>query len=266
MGQRFQLYVNYGKGEGENLFALHLQWCWGPYAIIRAHQLTEFLDGAREYRFNPFGLGDCSTVGGASFDGRREDLYLLRALSEINPLSCSIVEGHDLMAEQNEWDIQRLANGEIPSFPTSITIDPLAQDNNDGFLVVKATEDEIRYAFCRCVDDLEPLCASDYLIPYEEDMAQFDQKDRETLADMTHDLNRRPLLTMEEMTAIFERSYNKELNIEGFQMPEQAPNRHEPLNEIVKAAKERAHASKPVALSESPPQSRPPHPSRSPDR
>ncbi len=250
MGQRFQCYVSYGKQDepgapGENLFAMHLQWCWGPYSIIRAHQLVNFLDGARENTFNPFGLGDRSEVGGMSFDGRREDLYLLRALTEINNVSASIVEGHDLMAEEHGTHKWLLEQDEISSIPSTIKMDPLAQDNNDGFLVIQTTPDEVKYAFCKDVSAIEPVNASEYMKGYPDDMDRWPVTDRVTVEAMVEELDQRPLLTKGEIEQIFDREYDKSLNIEGYKEPERKPSRHEPLSEVVKEAKSRASQSQP---------------------
>ncbi len=244
MGQRFQCYVSYGKQDepgkpGDNLFAMHLQWCWGPFAIIRAHQLVDFLDGARENRFNPFGLGECSQVGGMSFDGRREDLYLLKALTEINTVSSSIVAGHNLMVEAHGTHKWLLEQDEISSIPSTIKMDPLAQDNNDGFLVIQVTPDEVKYAFCKDTSALEPIDASEYLNPYRGELERFDGDDRTTVEMMVEILKDYPLLTKDEMSQIFNREYDKSLNIEGYKEPERKLSRHEPLSEVVKEARNR---------------------------
>lgn len=238
MGQRFQTYVNYGN-EGENLFAMHLQWCWGQFAIIRAHQLVDFLDGAKENIFNPFGLGEHSRVGGMSYDGRREDLYLLKALTEINTVSSSIVAGHDLMEEDHNFDKWRFEDGKIASIPRTIHMDPLAQDNNDGFLVIQATAKEIKYAFCKDTSEMKPVSASEYVKGYRGEWQNFDAKDRATIESMVENLEGYPLLTKGEMEQIFNREYDKKLNIENYKEPEPEPKRNEPLSEIVKEAKDR---------------------------
>ncbi|MBR5260483.1 MAG: hypothetical protein IKV48_08485 [Eggerthellaceae bacterium] len=245
MGQRFQVYASYGKQDepgkpGDNLFAMHLQWCWGPYAIIRAHQLTSFLDGAKENAFNPFGLGELSRVGGTSFDGRREDLYLLRALTEINNVSASIVEGHDLMAEEHNTHKWRFEQNKITSIPSTIKVDPLAQDNDDGWLVVQATPSQVKYAFCRDVSAIRPVRASAYMKEYSNDMDGWPTTDRVTVEAMVEDLDQRPLLTKSEIEQIFEREYSKSLNIEGYREPDKKLIKQKPLDDVVKEAKERA--------------------------
>jgi len=245
MGQRFQVYVNYGKAEepdkpGGNLFAMHLQWSWGPFSVIRAHQLVSFLDNAREYRFNPFGLGECSQVGGSSFDGRREDLYLLKALTEINLVSCSLVAGHDLMEEAPGYDKWRLEQDKLRRIPKTIEMDPLAQDNNDGFLVVQAAEHEVRYAFCKDASAIEPVSAAEYLKGYRDDLDRWEPQDRATVEAMVEDLDGYELLSKEDIEQIFQKHYDKKLNIEGYQEPERQPHRHEPLREVMGEAKDRA--------------------------
>lgn len=239
MGQRFQVYVNYGANGEENLFAMHLQWCWGPYAVIRAHQLLNYLDGARNNPSNPFGLGSRRAVDGLSHDGRREDLYLLRALTEINPVSCSIVEGDDLLSEANEWDLDDFKKGEISSFPDTVTVDPYSQDNNDGILVIKATEEDVRYAFCKDNIDLDPINASAYMTPYQSDLDDFDDKGKKLIACMVQDLNGSPLLTREEMESIFDKAYRKDLNIEGYKAPGLTQAQDKSLSELAKEARSR---------------------------
>ncbi|MBR3690199.1 MAG: hypothetical protein IKL97_03765 [Eggerthellaceae bacterium] len=250
MGQRFQAYVNYGKtnepgSPGDNLFAMHLQWCWGHFAIIRAHQLIDFLNGTRDQMFNPFGLGEHSRVGGMSFDGRREDLYLLRALTEINTVSSSIVPGHDLMVEENDFHKWEYEEGKLKNFPDTIKMDPLVQDNNDGFLVIQATEKEIKYAFCKDVSEIEPVSASEYLREYRSEMSEFDAKERVTIETMVESIEQHPLLTKTEMEQIFDREYDKKLNIEGYKEPERKLSRSESLSEVVKEAKDRAKQQQP---------------------
>ena len=247
MGQRFQCYVNYGKqkapGEpGENLFAMHLQWCWGQYSIVRAHQLVDFLDGARGDIFNPFGMGEHSRVGGSAFDGRREDLYILNALTEINTLASTIVPGHDLMAEELDYQKWLLGRGELTALPSTIRMDPLAQDNNDGFLVVQAAKEGIRYAFCKDVCAIDPVSASEYLQGYREEWWDYDEETRASVEAMAEKLDGYPLLSKEEMERIFEREYDKKLNIEGYREPEHP----EPLNEVVREAKDRAERQRPL--------------------
>lgn len=244
MGQRFQVYVNYGK-EKDHLFAMHLQWCWGPFAVVRAHQLVDYLDSAREYRYNPFGIGPHSTLGGNSFDGRREDLYVLRALTEINMVSKSIVEGHDLMVECNDYDKWRFEEGQISSFPRRIKMDPLAQDNNDGFLVVQASEGEVKYAFCKDVSAIEPVSAAEYLKGYPEDLAGWEANDQKIIMDMAKDLDGYSLLTANETTRIFDKAYRKDINIENFKVPEREQKREQPLSELMEEAKDRAALSQP---------------------
>lgn len=244
MGERSQIYVNYGKpdfpgGPGENLFAMHLQWCWGQFSVIRAHQLVNFLDGAKDNAFNPFGLGEESRLGGMSFDGRREDLYLLKALTEINTVSSSIVAGHDLVAEEHGHDKWRLERDEISRIPSTIKMDPLAQDNNHGFLVVQATEDGVKYAFCKDVSAIEPISASEYLKDYQDEWSSFEPTDRATIVGMVQNLETYPLLTKEEMAQIFDREYEKKLNIEGYQEPKREMRRHEPLSDLLMEAKSR---------------------------
>lgn len=238
MGQRFQAYVNYGD-KGDNLFAMHLQWCWGAFSVIRAHQLVSYLDAARQDKYNPFGLGEQSDVGGLSFDGRREDLYLLQALTEINTVSKSIVEGIDLMQEQNDFHEWRFKEGKISSFPSTVQIDPLAQDNNDGFLVIQATEKEVKYGFCRNVCGMEPVSAGEYLAGYPQMIDRWDDKDKAEVLSMVKDLEGYPLLTKDEMQQIFDKTYDKKLNIENYEPPKQIK-RTQPLAELTSVAKDRA--------------------------
>lgn len=244
MGQRFQIYVNYGKTDetgkvGGNLFAMHLQWSWGHFSSIRAHQLVDFLDGARQNAFNPFGLGEYGRLGGNSFDGRREDLYLLRALTEINSVFSSIVEGHDLMAESHENDEWLFRQGDIASVPNTIQLNPLEMDNDDGFLVIQATESEVKYAFCRDTSAIEPIDASEYMDAYRSELQNLDDKTRTKVEAIVESLKGYPLLTKDEMERIFEKSYDKKLNLENYQEPEREMSRHEPLNEVVAEAKTR---------------------------
>lgn len=250
MGQRFQAYVNYGKSDepgkpGDNLFAMHLQWCWGQYAIVRAHQLVDFLDGARENIFNPFGMGEHSRIGGSSFDGRRQDLYILRALTELNTVAATTVPGHDLMVEEIDHQNWLLKQGELKSIPTAIKLNPLMQDNNDGFLVIKATKDEIKYAFCRDTSAIEPVSAAEYLKGYEGEWWDYDAKTRGRIESMVEDLEKYPLLTKEEMTKIFDREYDKKLNIEGYKEPDKKLSKQKSLHDVVKEAKERAEKQQP---------------------
>ena len=251
MGERWQAYVNYGKSNepgtpGDNLFAMHLQWCWGEGSVVRAYQLVHFLDGTRENIFNPFGLGEHSHVGGRSWDGRREDLYILKALTELNTVASSIVPGHDLMVEANDMHKWLVEEGRLKRFPGTIKMDPLAQDNNHGFLVVQATKDEVKYAFCSDAYDIEPISASEYLRAYKGEWWDYDEETRSKIEEMVEDLERRPLLTREEMTQIFEREYDKKLNIEGYKEPDLKLNRQEPLSDVVKEAKDRVGKQQPA--------------------
>lgn len=250
MGQRFQAYVNYGKTDepgkpGDNLFAMHLQWCWGRYAIVRAHQLVRFLDGARDNIFNPFGIGEHSHVGRRSWDGRREDLCILRALTELNTVDSTIVPGHDLMVEMNDMHKWLMDEGRLRRFPDTIKMDPLAQDNNDGFLVIQATKNEIKYAFCPDAYDIEPISASEYLQAYQGEWRDCDEETRSAIEGMVEDLEQHPLLTREEMTQIFDREYDKKLNIEGYKEPARKLKRNKSLNDVVREAKDRVGKQQP---------------------
>lgn len=250
MGERFQLYLNYGKTKepgtpGENLFGMHLQWAWGHHVIARAHQLVHFLEGARGDMFNPFGLGEHSRVGGSSFDGRREDLYILKALTELNTLESTLVPGHDLMEEMNDLHEWLVEEGRLEHFPDTVKLDPLAQDNNSGFLTIQATKDEVKYAFCSDACDIEPISASEYLRGYQDEWWNIDEETRGKVEEMVEELERHPLLTREEMKQIFEREYDKKLNIEGYKKPDLKLGRHEPLNDVVKEAKDRVEKQQP---------------------
>ena len=245
MGERFQAYVSYGKSNepgtpGGNLFSMHLQWAWGHHAVARAYQLVHFLEGSRGDMFNPFGLGEHSRVGGSSFDGRRNDLYILKALTELNTLESTLVPGHDLMEEMNELHEWLVEEGRLARFPDTIKMDPLAQDNNHGFLTIQATKDEVKYAFCSDVCDIEPISASEYLRGYLDDWWNIDEETRLKVEEMVEELERHPLLTREEMKQIFGREYDKKLNIEGYKEPDLKLSRNAPLGEVVKEAKGRA--------------------------
>ena len=244
MGQRFQVYVNYGK-ENEHLFAMHLQWCWGAFSVIRAHQLINYIDGNRKDLFNPFGIGEHAKVGGTSFDGRRQDLYALKALTELDLTSCDMVAGHDLMREADSWDRSRFKNGLISSYPMHTVIDPLAQDNNDGFLVIQVGQTETRYAFCKDAYGYEPVSASEYLSSYRGDLSRRPLAFQERVAEMTEQLDKVPLLEKSEMAHIFKEPYSKRLNIENFKTPLPEQKREQPLSELVEEAKERASQPKP---------------------
>ena len=242
MGQRFQVYVNYGK-ENEHLFAMHLQWCWGAFSVIRAHQLINYIDGSRRDLFNPFGIGEHAKVGGSSFDGRRQDLYALKALTELDLTSSDMVAGHDLMQEEDSWDRSRYKSGVLTSFPLHTTIDPLAQDNNDGFLVIQVGQSETKYAFCKDTCGYEPVSASEYLSNYRGDLARRPLKFQEQVAEMTKQLDKVPLLEKDEMARIFEEPYSKRLNIENFHTPVPEQKHEQPLSDLVEEAKERASQS-----------------------
>ena len=62
---------------------------------------------------------------------------------------------------------------------------------------------------------------------------------------MVEDLERYPLLTKEEMTRIFDREYDKKLNIEGYKEPERKPRKEKSLHDVVKEARERAERQQP---------------------
>ena len=238
MGERFQTWISYGTN-GQNIFGMHLQWCWGHFSVIRAHQLIRYLDGARQNAFNPFGLGEYGRLGGSSFDGRREDLYLLRALTEINTVSASLVPGHDLIAEENEHQQWQFEEGKLKTFPSTIKIDPLTYDNNHGFLVIKATEHEVKYAFCKSADELKPISAAQYLNSYRSEIKKLDEPHKKALNAIKEDLKEYSVLSKEELTQIFDREYDKKLNIENYQVPERKLSRQESLSDVLKEAASR---------------------------
>lgn len=216
MGQRFQVYVNYGPNS-EHLFAMHLQWCWGAGSAIRAHQLVTYLEAARQSYRSTFGLGGRGDVGEGSYDGRREDLYVLKALTEINTVTKSIVEGHDLMQEENDIDKYCFEEGRISAFPNAIQIDPSLEDNDDGILVIQATGECVKYAFSKHVYEIKPVSASEYVAGYPPETDKWSERERKEFLQMLEELKEFELLTEEEIEQIFARPYDKKLNIENYQ-------------------------------------------------
>jgi len=165
---------------------------------------------------------------------------IFRDLTEINLVSCSLVAGHDLMEEAPGYDKWRLEQDKLRRIPKTIEMDPLAQDNNDGFLVVQAAEHEVRYAFCKDASAIEPVSAAEYLKGYRDDLDRWEPQDRATVEAMVEDLDGYELLSKEDIEQIFQKHYDKKLNIEGYQEPERQPHRHEPLREVMGEAKDRA--------------------------
>lgn len=216
MGQRFQVYVNYGPNS-DHLFAMHLQWCWGAYSAIRAHQLITYLEAARQNKYNPFGLGEEPFWSGPSIDGRREDLHILKALTEINTVSKSFVEGADLMQDENNSDKYYLKEGRIDTFPSTIQIDPSTYHNDDGMLIIQATGGYVKYALCEYAREIKPVSASKYVAGYPPMIDEWSERERTEVLKMLEELEEFELLTTEEIEQIFAKSYDKKLNIEDYQ-------------------------------------------------
>lgn len=58
-------------------------------------------------------------------------------------------------------------------------------------------------------------------------------------------INMDPLLTKEEMEQIFDREYDKKLNIEGYKEPVRKLKRNKSLNDVVREAKDRISKQQP---------------------
>jgi hypothetical protein len=92
MGQRFQIYVRYNGGE--SLQAIHLQWSWGFYSIVRAAQLIDFIQENMDYIYSPFKLNSIC----------HEDAKdIIFGLSSLNLTSKSYVKSIDLVQEKFEY-------------------------------------------------------------------------------------------------------------------------------------------------------------------
>lgn len=139
MGQRFQIYAirdkeywgdvngNREKIKEQTLTALHLQWCWGHFSIIRANQLLRFFEKD---------LKNSYPVSKSDYD---------------YPVSCKDGDNNGYF---NEFDLAlnalsslNLENGTYVSATLEDLKNPLYGDNNDGFLVLDLRKEKPRFTF-----------------------------------------------------------------------------------------------------------------------
>jgi len=214
MGQRFQVYIRYNGGE--NIVAVHLQWCWGHFAIQKTAQLLDFIQKNIQYENSSYFLKNSYDIISAR---DRRDYKALTALIQLNIRDGSFVNGIDLVQEACEcYDEFKETDYFI--------INPFQQDNNDGFLVIDVQEKEeeapkVKYCFDLCKKEkFVPISANRYYEQYEED-------DYKTFAEWNNDevayfenlektlifVESFEILNKTELKEIFEKKYSKKSNI-----------------------------------------------------
>lgn len=211
MGQRFQVYVRYNKGQ--NIVAMDLQWCWGHYAVQRASQLLDYLKKNTADKYNYF-----MSENYAVMNNRHASYRILTSLIQMNLEAGSFVDGIDLAKETCEYDDEYID-------ADFFKINPFVQYNNDGILVIDVKEDEGRAIIKYCFDFLEknefaPISVKTYYERYREgdyaDKDKWDYDDMlyfESLERSLEFVDRFELLTVEELNEIFDTRYSKDMNI-----------------------------------------------------
>lgn len=222
MGQRSQIYVRYNKGE--NIVAYHLQWNWGMYMINRAYQLLQFIEKNVEKEYSKF-LSKNFDI--ANCGSQRDDYNILSNLIQINTTIGSYCKGHDLVAE--EYDYNHLQND------YNFQLEPEKQDNNDGILVIDIQENEegkpiIKYGFISgddlyCEENLKIISAADYMEHYndleymkehcenENDMKEILEMQAEIYKQQTYIDENFKKLTFDEYRYIFLKKYDYKKNL-----------------------------------------------------
>lgn len=77
------------------------------------------------------------------------------------------------------------------------------------------------------------------MVPYQDDLNDFDERAKESIAHMIRDMDGSPLLTRDELEAVFDKEYRKDLNIEGYEAPKLVQKRDMSLAELAKEAESR---------------------------
>ena len=184
----------------------------GKFSIIRAAQLLDFIKKNTSQYYSYFLSGNYSTV--ASMKGR-QDYAILSSLTQLNLKNGSYVGGIDLMKEE--------ANLGDSAGKDYIRINPFAQDNNDGFLVIDVIEGneepQIKYCFDMCNDKFAPISANRYYEEYEEsELENYSEWDAEDIAyyqsfeKALAFVETFELLTVSELEEFFNKKYLKEKN------------------------------------------------------
>lgn len=230
MGQRSQIYIRYNKGK--NMFATYFQWNYGRFMINRGYQLLDFLKKNTADTYSPF-LSEKFDFVNFSYK-KREDLKVLKGLTQLNLSVGSFVDTCNIMEENFTWGFDN------KKFAKYVKINPFKQDNNDGILVIdiqerKATKEEekenfskiipvIKYAFISGTDiwhnTIELINAEKY---YAKDYESTDKEGDYKLKDETYNQVKEQIkfidenfqmLTEEEFDKIFESKYNVLTNLE----------------------------------------------------
>ena len=167
MGQRFQVYVQYTTKDTQTddirqaLIPLHLQWSYGAYSVIRADQLLRYIY-KNIYGDDEYGSKALKEEANHRSDFIHEPLRgdsarkTVRALLEVNQKTGSY-QHTTLLVDPDDFSSE------------TYTIDPTGQDNNDGCLIVKVSEDGvIKYGFYSYdmlneEIDTDPISAEAYL-------------------------------------------------------------------------------------------------------
>lgn len=212
MEKRFQVYVRYNRGE--NIIAMHLQWCWGHYAIQTAAQLLDFINKNTQAEYSHFLKKDFKMKN--KFD--RRDYQILSSLIQLNLRDGSYVRGIDLVEAASEYEEYKTTD--------YVKINPFQQDNDDGFLVIdiienKGEEPQIKYCFDLWrSNDFIPISANRYYEEYEgsdyEDCLEWDSEDTAYFNNLEKTLafiEKFDLLNEFELELIFDSYYSKEKNL-----------------------------------------------------
>lgn len=192
MGQRFQIYVRYAKQE--RLEAIHLQWCWGYYSIIRAKQLLDFISDNLQEDYSMFETG-------------RDAKDAIFALSSLNLTCNSFVRGYDLQQDEigsgDDMD-----EDEVPE-DFKFKINPAQQDNNDGCLIIDCKDKKVKYAFMSYegLEDLKCIDAKQYLKEYPNIPDEL----KVIISGFVIDIMQYPMLTTSECKELFDREYKSTL-------------------------------------------------------
>lgn len=221
MGQRSQIYVRYNNGK--NLFAYHLQFNWGRYMINRASQILDFLEKETK--------GDYSAFKSSKFDlvnsefNERNDIKILKALTELNLSQGSIVRGIDLIDENFSYFNHTVKD--------NFVFEPERQDNNNGILVIDIVEENerviLKYGLTKGYEGLKEgeegeykiVSAKEYYEAYEsefDDYLENAENEEERLEILAHKEEikiqaevideKYQLLTQEEYENIFSQEYS----------------------------------------------------------
>lgn len=208
MGQRFQVaYITkckgYGENEGKELIEkqdFHLQWCWGYYSIIRAHQILNHFEEE---------LNDDYSI--ARSDYRKDELDdVFHCLLSVNNLFHSYVRS-------SKYD-------EDGGF----TENPFDYDNNDGIFLVDLRGSKPKYCFGYFSYDsdwngIEITNATGYMKHYEyltegRDFDKMSKESRKELIEMdikirvmVNEIDTFELMTKEEVCQMYDELDIKDL-------------------------------------------------------